>query len=252
MDLKHMDLITINDPKSSASEAYRSLRTNLQFANVDADIKTILVSSSIEMEGKSTTIANLAVVTAQANKKTLLIDCDLRKPVLHKIFKIENKDKGLTKLLTDDLALEDVVKTVIPNLDVIPSGNIPPNPSELLHSRRMRRFIENTKERYDMVFFDAPPVIPVTDAAALSTFTDGLILVVSANWVRKKETDMALKAFKTVNANVLGFVMTGVKPSDMKGYGKPYYYDNSVQSAGFKKRVLSGWRTRDWRLRNRK
>ncbi|KAB3583730.1 CpsD/CapB family tyrosine-protein kinase, partial [Phocaeicola vulgatus] len=186
------DLITISNPKSPVAEAYRTLRTNIQFSNIDGNLQTICVTSSGPGEGKSTTISNLAETFAQAGNRVAIIDCDLRKPRLHRIFKLTNT-KGVTTLLSGQSEIEDVIQVAGSDLTVITSGPIPPNPSELLGSKRMKDLLEVLKKRYDIVLIDAPPVGLVTDAAILSAIVDGIILVVASG---KTDIDGAKRAKK--------------------------------------------------------
>ena len=166
------ELITLTNPKSPIAEAYRTLRTNIQFSNIDNELKCICVTSSGPSEGKTTTSCNLAETFAQSGKRVLLIDGDLRKPRVHKAFQLRGM-KGLTNVLSGQAKLEEVTQVVGSNLNVIPCGPIPPNPSELISSNRMKELIEYLKERYDLIIIDAPPVGVVTDSAILSTIVDG-------------------------------------------------------------------------------
>lgn len=222
-------LITKLGSKSPVAEAFRTLRTNLNFISPDEPLRTILLTSSGPGEGKSTTSANLAITMAQMGKKVLLIDCDLRKPVQHKIFDISNV-KGLTTLLVDsNLAFEEVYQDVgIQGLKLIPSGPIPPNPVELIGSRRMSTLIGEMKKTFDLVIFDTPPTISVTDAAVLSREVDGVLLVVAKG---KAETQMVKKAatvIRNVNGKLIGVVMNRVKYE--KGYEYYYYYYSSGET----------------------
>ncbi|NLJ18986.1 MAG: CpsD/CapB family tyrosine-protein kinase [Globicatella sulfidifaciens] len=219
-------IITHNNPKSPVSEAYRVLRTNIQFSSVDKPLKTIVVTSAGPMEGKTTTITNLAVIFAQAGSKVLLIDTDLRKPMLHKVFLLLN-ERGLTNLLTSNKdTMTFIQHDVVKNLDVLTSGRIPPNPSELLSSNAMKNFIENVKTKYDIVLMDSPPVGSVTDATIISTYADGTILVVKSGRTEVDEVKRAQEILKNVNANIIGVVLNHL---DKKAAGNnyyPYYYYN--------------------------
>lgn len=234
MNLEHTQrLVSQHDPKSPVAEAYRVLRTNLNFAALDRPFKTLLVTSPGPEEGKSTTIANLAVVMAQSGVSTLLVDCDLRKPVLHKIFQLDNA-RGLTNLLVDREARpQDFVReTLLPGLHVLTSGPLPPNPSELLASRRMSELIEELKPHYGVVLFDSPPVVAVADAAILAAKVDGVLLVVRSH---KSKNDMALEAkslLDKANANILGVVVNGLPPRGEGGYYYYYYYYYGGDSKG--------------------
>lgn len=209
------------DPKSPVSEAFRTLRTNIQFSSIDSQVKTMMITSTGPSEGKSTITANLAVVLAQSGKKTLLVDTDLRKPTVHRTFRLLNRD-GLTNALTSQDNFKQFAKnTEIDNLDVITTGPIPPNPSELLGSMAMARFINEVSAIYDTVIFDTPPVIAVTDAQILATQVDGVFLVVNSG---KTNRDMALKAktlLSNVKANILGCVLNN---REIEGENYYYYY----------------------------
>jgi capsular exopolysaccharide synthesis family protein len=215
-------LITHFAPKSPISEAYRTLRTNIQYARVDQRIKTVLVTSSGMGEGKSTSVANLAITFAQMGAKTLLVDTDLRRPVLHGIFNY-TRNEGLTNVLLGRLSIEEAVKTTkIENLNLITSGILPPNPSELLSSHAMEKFITDTSARYDITLFDTPPVIAVTDAAILATKLDGCILVVRSGKTNRDALLRSKVLLDNVKANVFGILVNGV--SVERVYGSYYYY----------------------------
>ncbi|MFD1359112.1 CpsD/CapB family tyrosine-protein kinase [Fictibacillus halophilus] len=220
-DLTQRSLIAHNNPKSPISEQYRTIRTNIQFASVDKEFKTLMVTSSGPGEGKSTTAANLAVVLAQQGKRVLLIDGDLRKPTVHYTFKVSNI-YGVTNVLTRQMPLKDtVVKTKIPDLDVLPSGPVPPNPSELINSKSMDNLIEEAQGFYDYILFDTPPVLAVTDGQLLSSKVDGVILVVSSG---KTEVEAAVKARDLLlhaKAKVIGTVLNAKDISNDNYY---YYY----------------------------
>jgi capsular exopolysaccharide synthesis family protein len=205
-------LITVADPRSPVSEAYRTLRTNLDFSSLDKPIKTMLVTSAGPGEGKSTVLANLAVTTAQAGRKVILVDCDLRRPTLHNIFDLKN-DVGLTTMVVDDAAMESppLRDTGVESLQLVSSGPLPPNPSELLGSRRMEEIIAALLERADVVLFDAPPVVAVTDAAVLATKVDGVLLVVNAGGTKRDYARVAKARLEKVNANLLGAVLNNVR-----------------------------------------
>lgn len=222
--MKTRELIVFRNPKSPISEAFRTLRTNIQFSNIDKNMKCIVVTSSGPGEGKSTVISNLAVTMAQADKRILLIDADLRKPRLHKIFSLFNRN-GLTTVLSEELDYKNVINsTEVDNLDILTSGPIPPNPAELLGSNRMREFLEKVKEDYDIVLLDAPPIGVVTDAAILSTKCDGTILVCAVGQAVIEAAKNAKELLQKVNANILGVIMNKV-PVNEGGYYKYHYYN---------------------------
>jgi capsular exopolysaccharide synthesis family protein len=195
-------LITEKDPKSIASEAYRTLRTNIQYSSFDKEIKTILVTSTGPGEGKSTTRGNLALTMAQGDKRVLVIDCDLRKPTIHKKFNVSN-EKGVSNFLIGQTALEDVIHKYSDNLYLLPSGTIPPNPAEMLSSKKLKEFLEKVKEEFDCIIIDSPPVMAVTDAQILSTIVDGVLLVASSGQTEKEGLVKAKEQILKVNGNLL-------------------------------------------------
>ncbi|MBI2845255.1 MAG: CpsD/CapB family tyrosine-protein kinase [Chloroflexi bacterium] len=205
-------LITITDTRSPVSEAYRTLRTNLEFASLDRPLRTMLVTSAAPEEGKSTILANLAVTLAQAEKKVILVDCDLRRPAQHEIFAKDNS-RGLTSMLVEGAKANNppILETGVNGLWLLPSGPLPPNPAELLGSRRMEEAIAMLKERADLVLFDAPPVIAVTDAAVLASKLDGVLLVVSAGVTKREQAQRAKLLLDKVNARLIGAVLNNVK-----------------------------------------
>jgi len=217
--MQNRSLVTMLNPKSPISEQYRTIRTNIQFSTVDKEMRTIMVTSAGPGEGKSTTTNNIAVVFAQQGKKVLLVDSDLRKPTVHYSFRVDNHT-GLTNVLTKQDKLERAIReTDQENLYVLPSGPIPPNPAELLGSRAMEQFFDDVKDLFDVVVFDTPPVLAVTDGQVLANKVDGVVLVVSSG---KTETDAALKAKETLvnsQAKLLGVVLNNIKRTESQ-----YYY----------------------------
>lgn len=205
-------LITISNPRSPISEAYRSLRTNLEFSSLDKPLKTMVVTSPGPEEGKSTTLANLAITLAQAEKKVILVDCDLRRPSQHEIFEVTN-GVGLTTMVVDEGAFKNppFQETPVPNLKLLPSGPLPPNPSELLGSRRVEEIIATLRERADLVLFDAPPIIAVTDAAVLASKVDGVLLVIKAGTTKRDHAQRAKVLLEKVNARLVGAVLNNAR-----------------------------------------
>jgi capsular exopolysaccharide synthesis family protein len=205
-------LITISHPRSLISEAYRTLRTNLEFSSLDKPIRSMVVTSAAPEEGKSTTLANLAVAVAQSGKKVILVDCDLRRPSLHQIFGVGNAP-GLSDMMRDDALMTKppVQETTVPNLYLLPSGTLPPNPAELLGSRRMSEVVAALQQHAEMVLFDAPPVIAVTDAAVLASKVDAVLLVVSAGKTKREQAKKAKALLEKVNARLIGTVLNNVK-----------------------------------------
>ncbi|GGC85019.1 tyrosine protein kinase [Thalassobacillus devorans] len=218
---KARTLIAKMNPRSPISEQYRTIRTNLQFASVDQELRTMMVTSAGPAEGKSLTVSNLAVTFAQQDKKVLLVDADMRKPTLHYTFRLDNS-RGLSSVLIGDKLMHEVVQqSDLDNLDLMSSGPIPPNPSELLGSRAMENFLQAAKQSYDVVIFDTAPVLAVTDGQILSNICDGVLLV-----TRSKQTEIdagkkAVDLLQQVNANVLGAVLNDVEQKKSNYY---YYY----------------------------
>lgn len=222
--LKEEDKIAIvkKNPKSPIAEAFRTLRTNIQFTSVDKEIKVLAVTSATPGEGKSILASNLAISLSQEEKKILFIDCDLRKPKGYEMFNIPNT-VGLTSLLMGKSSLADTVYSSgeLGVLDVITSGPIPPNPSELLSSDSMREFLEGIKEKYDMIILDTPPLGPVTDAAIISTIADGMLLVIETGKAAEGQVEYARESLDKVNANVIGAVLNKmpIRKGRYGGYG---------------------------------
>ena len=212
--------IVSKDPKSIAAENYRILRTNIQYSSFDKEIKRVLVTSSEPGEGKSTTAGNLALTFAQDGRRTIIIDCDLRKPSLHKKFKVSNTI-GLSDVIVDKKDIEKSVKKIEENLDILTAGKVPPNPSELLGSKALDILLEALGKIYDVIVIDSPPVLAVTDAQILSNKVDGAVLVVRSNTTKKEVVMAAKEALMKVKANLLGTVLTR---SDSKSHGYYYYY----------------------------
>lgn len=214
-------LITILDPKAPASEAYRSLRTNIGYSGIDKKVQTVLFTSASPGEGKSTTIANLAISMAQVGKKVLVVEGDLRKPKMHKYFSMIN-DYGLTDIIVNQYNIKEAIKPFEPmdNLHVICSGSIPPNPTEILESKRMSELLETVKDSYDLVLIDMPPVGQLTDAAVMGKKVDGVVLVVASAESNIDMVRHAKSALERVNARILGTVLTKVN-GKVGGY---YYY----------------------------
>lgn len=220
-------LITAVHPKSSISEQFRTLRTNINFMAIDHPIKTLALTSANVSEGKTTATDNLAVVWAQTGQKVLLVDADLRRSTLHRTFNLDNR-KGLTTVLTSRAQTIDLNKIIQPsgidNLSILPSGPTPPNPAELLNSQRMKDFLKAARERYDMVIVDVPPMLEVTDTQVISHDLDAVILVIKQGQTQKLGAKRAVELLKMAHANLLGYVMNDVTSDNGAGYGYGYGY----------------------------
>ncbi len=215
-------LITALQPRSPISEGYRTLRTNIQFSTVDRPLRTLLVTSAGPAEGKTTTAANLGVVMAQAGLKVIVVDSDLRRPALHRMLGVSNSRGLSTSLLEENPSLDGTLQaTGVENLWVLTSGPLPPNPSELLGSERMARLMERLKEKADVVVFDSPPALAVTDAAVLAREVDGVLMVVDAGATRREVVVRARETLARVGANILGAALNKLSPKGTSGY---YYY----------------------------
>jgi capsular exopolysaccharide synthesis family protein len=212
------NLVTVSDPRSVTAEAYRTLRTNLSFSSLDDPIHTLVVTTPAPQENKSLVISNLAVIMAQGGNRTVLVDCDLRRPALHEIFGVDNS-AGLTTMMLNESALANppLHRTEIENLSLLPSGPLPPNPADLLGSRRMDAVIEQLKGQADIVLLDAPPVVAVTDAAVLGSKVDGVLLVVSAGVTRREHAVRAKEMLAKVNIRIVGAVLDNAPTDVMTG-----------------------------------
>lgn len=218
-------VITHQAPMAMPSEAFRVLRTNLQFMSLDKPLKTIMVTSATPGEGKTTTAANLAVAFAQTGASVCLIDADLRRPMVAKTFGVDNWS-GLTSALIGQTDLDVALKQcAVPGLTLLPSGPVPPNPAELVGSNKMSKLLADLSERFEMVIIDTPPVLAVTDAAVLAPKADGVVMVVRSGKVDYRLVNRAKDALLAVKANLLGVVLDGVEAERGEGY---YYYYQSA------------------------
>ena len=220
-ETQHDRLITLTDPRSPVSEAYRSLRTNLEFSSLDEPLRTLVVTSVAPGEGKSTTLANLAVTMAQAGKQVILVDCDLRRPSLHTLFGLPDSP-GLTNMMMDEKMIQapPLQETVVSGLRLLAAGPLPPNPAEVMGSRRMAEIITALKDQADIVLFDAPPVIAVTDAAVLAARVDGVLLVIRAGKTKREHVERAKALLERVKARIVGAVLTNARADT----SLQYYY----------------------------
>lgn len=202
-------LITLTDPRSAAAEAYRTLRTNLIFSSVERPISTLLVTSPAENADKSTVLANLAVTFAQSGNKTILVDSDLRQPTQHTIWQVDNT-RGLTTMMLEDAAMSSppLAQTEVENLQLLPSGELPPTPADVLGSQRMNEVISVLKARANYILFDGPPVLAATDAALLGSKLDGVLLVVRAGRTRRDQAARAKQALERVHVRIVGVALS--------------------------------------------
>lgn len=213
-------LITLTNPRSPVSEAYRTLRTNLEFFSLDEPVRTLVVTSPGAKDGKSTVLANLAVALAQGGKRVILVDCDLRRPTQHTLFGLDNAT-GLTTMMLDEAAQSKppLRETPVDGLRVLTAGPLPPNPAELLGSRRMKETLAALLKKADVLLFDAPPVLAVTDALVLAVRTDGVLLVVKAGGTTREHVQQAKERLERVNARIVGAVLNNAPTDAMfQGY----------------------------------
>lgn len=224
-----MGLLDYSNKENTLTEVFRGIRTNIEYANIDTDKKVIMVTSSKMGEGKSTIITNLAISFAQLEqKKILVVDCDLRRPTLHRIFKVSNSD-GLTDILLTNKEMDECIKKVN-DIDLITSGDTPKNPSEILASKKMENFLYKIKDNYDYIFIDTPPISVVTDAEVLSSLCDGAILVIGYNEVDRSKVELSKSKLEHLKVPILGAVINKA-PQKSEKYG---YYDVDEKRKLFK------------------
>ena len=234
-EIQKIELTTFTDPKSPVAEAYRSIRTNLQFSGVDKEMKVVEVTSAIPNEGKSTIIASLGIVLAQAKKKVLLLDCDFRNPTQHKLLGLHNR--GLTNFMSKGEDFHDYIQHIEQeNIDILASGPIAPNPSEMLMSNKMQSLLDTARQEYDYVLIDTPPIMPVTDAAVLGAKVDGVMIVIASGQDKPELVQAAKTRLVQGGANILGCILNKVQVGGGRygyrnhkygygyGYGYGYYY----------------------------
>ena len=216
-----LPLVAETQPRAAAAEAYRTLRTNIQFASLDQPHRILIVASASAGEGKTTTVANFGVVNAQSGLRVCVIDADLRRPALHRIFGLPNQ-RGLTTALLEDLSIATVVQpTRIPNLFVLTSGPSAPNPAELVGSKRMRQLLEHATTDFDLLVCDTPPIVAVADAVSLAAQCDGVIFVVKTGAVQQQVIKRTMAQIEAVKGRILGVVLNSY---DVRRDG--YYYDH--------------------------
>ncbi|UUX35258.1 CpsD/CapB family tyrosine-protein kinase [Fundicoccus culcitae] len=212
-------LVSFSEPQSIYAEQFRNLRTNIDFVLFDTDLSSLLVTSSIPSEGKSTVAANLAYVIGQTDRNVLIVDADLRKPTLHKTYRLSN-ETGLSTLLSKpDLRFNQIVQRSRElGLYFLPSGPVPPNPAELLGSNRMNALMAELEKNFDVIIYDAPPVNSVTDPLILANKVDGVLLVARQGYVKRDEVRKSVESLRKLDSNILGFVLNGVPAEKENSY----------------------------------
>lgn len=233
-------IISIKKPKSPISESYRGIRTSIEFSNLDKEMKVINVTSSMQGEGKTTVITNLAVNFANLEKKVLLLEGDLRNPSVHRMFNISNVN-GLTDVLLNNKNFAECMHcTSVKNLHVLTCGAVPPNPSEILSSKKMKEFINSLKEYYDYIFIDTPPIGVVTDAGIISTYSDGCVFVVGSKQCDIEMAKIAKERLETVGAHIIGAVLNKFEAEgNSYSYYNYYYKHESGRKARNKKKAFT-------------
>src|SRR5262245_28092358 len=217
MPVDHADLVTLANPRSPVAEAFRTLRSNIQLSSLDRPVRSLLVTSAGPDEGKSTTLANLGVTFAQGGTRTLLVDCDLRRPSLHSLFGVAN-DRGLTSmLLAEEHGPSPIVATPVEGLRLLPCGPPPPNPSEVLGSQRFQTLLSGLQAEADLLLFDCPPALAVSDAAVLSRHVEAVLLVASAGKTKRDHAGRARQMLERAGARILGVELNKARV-DAAGY----------------------------------
>jgi non-specific protein-tyrosine kinase len=230
------ELVVLAHPRSPNAEAFRKLAANIRFSSLDQPVRTLLVTSPSSQEGKSIVLANLAAAMAGSGQRIVVVDADLRLPRLHQVFKLDD-EQGLTDSLINSSSDGNLQSTKMEGLKVITSGKLPPNPVEVVGSARMRKFLEELEEKTDLVIIDSPPVLPVADAAILTSLVDGVILVVRAGQTRQRAVQQAVKSLRQAGAQLIGIVLNAV-PHTTDGYNSYYRYEREDnKSSGSNLRV---------------
>lgn len=231
------NLIPLTEPGGFIAESYRMCRTNINYMNLDKQNQVLMITSSIAAEGKTTTICNLAITIAQAQKKVLLIEGDLRRSRIHEVLGIRLAP-GLTNIIFDKIPLEKVVQNLkeVPSLDILTGGVLPLSPSELLNSQALKNILDSAREVYDVILIDTPPVLSVSDAAIISQYVDKVILVVAMNETKKVSIMNAKKALEKVGANLMGVILTKMNLSKHGDYYNDDYYNNESKKRFVKRK----------------
>ena len=237
-----MEKATKLNQRSPEAEAYRTIRSNIGFSDVDNEMKTILFTSTKQNEGKSTMTSNIAYSFSKLeNSKVLVVDMDLRNPTVHKMFEVSNT-YGLMDNLKNDRPLEKCVHKIEENIHVLPTGALPPNPAEVLSSKKVANFLKNIKDHYDYIFIDAPPVGAVSDATVISKNVDGVMYVVGANETDLSHAQIGIENLKKADANVLGAVLNKYEATqpNYAYYGYYYQQEGTSRVARNKKKKMFG------------
>jgi len=225
---RNLTIISQTTPQSPIAESYRTIRTNIQFASVSNDVKVMMTTSTAPGEGKTSTASNLAVVYAQAGQRVLLIDADLRKPDVHQRFGLSNLI-GLSTLLIKDKSIAECIDVGnIPNLSILTSGPVPPNPSELLSSRAFAEFIQQMRDEYDFIIVDSPPVLNLADALVLSHVVDGVVFIINSASTNRTHVKNSLASLEQIGARIMGVVLNRVR----RPKGDSYYYNYYTTQTG--------------------
>jgi capsular exopolysaccharide synthesis family protein len=234
---EHNELIFINEPDSPASESFRALRARIEFSKVDyQEFKTLLVTSPAAGEGKSLVAANLALSYAKSNKKTLLIDCDLRKPRINTIMNVD-KTPGLVDYLFNKAKLDDIIRNIaLSNFNYVTAGTAPSNPAEVVDSHAMKRFVDTMKDLFEIIIIDSAPIVSVIDSEVLARVADGTLLVLSSKKTETKLINEAMEIVKNPQINFLGTVLNNFNYKQGYGYYNKYYYNYSSPSNGSAKK----------------
>ena len=226
-DNPHYRIITVEEPLSLAAESYRRIKTSLEFANVDKQPQVVQVVSSMQGEGKSVTVLNLAATYAEDSKKVIVVDLDFRRPKLHRSFNVENKN-GITDVLAGHIKLEDAIKHGDNGIDCLNRGEKAPYPTAVLGSEQMIKLFEELRKEYEYIIVDCPPILAVSDATIISKLCDGCLFVISQSKTEKNAAKESIKILRDNNVNVLGCVFCGITSKGSNYYNSKYkyYYQN--------------------------
>lgn len=226
------EIVVVDDSKNSIVEAYRNIRTNIQFSNLDKNLKTITVTSSRPNEGKSTIISNIGAIFGKLeNKKVLIIDCDLRNPNIHRIFGLSNIN-GLTDVLIENKTFNECIKdSKFENLKILTTGSVTNNPAEILNSNKMKNFLKSIKENFDYIFLDTPPIGIISDAGIVATYSDGVILVAASGEIDNEIVKFSKDRLNKVNANIIGCILNkfSLEECNYNEYYGDYYFENKKE-----------------------